>query len=187
VVTEAAARLRGRLAALLARLGEEDPDLGALAAPLAGRRLALEGLLPGGRRLVIAWDSEGPSFTLGDDPADLVLAGPPGAFLDLLLRGESRRLHLTGRLDLARDLARYLHGLGAARREILALLLGDPLLGLAERGGERLGSLVAEAVRTGRGPAALLVTRDRWAEIARAAEEIRTRAQALASDPRLHP
>ncbi len=181
------ARPRARLAALLHRLGEEDPELRALAAPLSGRRLALEGLLPRGRRLVVTWGPEGPSFAVGDAAADLVLNGPPGAFLDLLFHGESRRLSLSGRLDLARDLARYLHALGAARREILALLLGDPLLGLAERGADRLGSLLATAVREGRGPAALLVTRERWADVARTVDNLRARAQALASDPRLRP
>lgn len=183
-----ARRVPGFLAALLHRLGEEHGELGALSAPLAGRRLALEGLLPHGRRLVVTWGPDGPSVTTGgDDPADLTLSGPPGAFLDLLLRGASRRLTLSGRLDLAHDLSRYLNELIATRREALAVVLGDPLLGLFERGAERLGTFLVTSIRRGHGPANLLVTRDQWAELAEAAQGLRTRLETLVSHPLLRP
>lgn len=182
-----AARLFARVAALLARLGAEDPDLAALAAPLAGHAFALEGLLPAGRRLVAGWRDGGLGLLPPDTPADLTLAGPPGAFLDLLLRGSSRRLVLSGRVDLARDLAVYLRAVAGARREILAALVGDLPLGLAERTQAGLRAWLRRAVEEGRGPAALLAPRAAWNELGRELAAIRERAEALARDPRLRP
>lgn len=176
------------LAGLLRRLADADPDLAALEARLHGTSLAFLGVLRGGETLIVHWEEAGPQLRRGEKAeADLTLSGPPGAFLDLLLRGSSRRLTMSGRIDLAHALASYLRALRASRRELLALVVGDLPLGLAERGISELRALCTRRLRDRRGLAKVLVDRSTWEEFAHEVADLQQRVHTLVRDPRIAP